>query len=53
MRACKETAKTAKADELDVLPREQGMKRADDLLRAMLNSPPDPHTSPQKPGKKK
>lgn len=41
----------AKRDELDLLPREEGMKRADDLLRTMLNSPPDPQTP--KPAPKK
>ena len=40
-----------KRDELDLLPKEEGMKRADDLLRALLNSPPDPQTP--KPAKKK
>jgi len=29
---------------LDLLPRAEGLKRADDLLRAMLSSPPDPYT---------
>jgi hypothetical protein len=36
-------------DDLDLLPREEGLKRADDLLRAMLNSPPDPKTPTPKP----
>jgi hypothetical protein len=38
---------TERAEELaklDLLPKGKGQKRADDLLRAMLNSPPDPHT---------
>lgn len=38
-----------KHDKLDLLPREEGLKRADDLLRAMLNSPPDPKTPKAKP----
>ena len=38
-----------KRDELDLLPRKEGMKRADDLLRALLNSPPDPQTRKPKP----
>jgi hypothetical protein len=33
---------------LDLLPKRQGQKRADDLLRAMLNSPPDPHAQKTK-----
>jgi hypothetical protein len=38
-----------KRDELDLLPPEEGMKRADDLLRTLLNSPPDPQTPKPKP----
>lgn len=38
---------------LDFLPKGEGRKRADDLLRTMLNSPPEPYTPPQKPAKKK
>lgn len=49
MRTRKQTVRTAKPDELDLLPREEGMKRADDLLRAMLNSPPEPYTPKPKP----
>ena len=33
-----------KHDQLDLLPRAEGMKRADDLLRTLLSSPPNPHT---------
>lgn len=29
---------------LDLLPQGEGHKRADELLRAMLNSPPEPYT---------
>ena len=53
MRTRKETAKTERTDALDLLPRAEGMKRADELLRRMLSSPPDPHTPPHKPEKKK
>jgi hypothetical protein len=35
-----------KRDDLDLLPRKEGMKRADDLLRALLNSPPGTHKRP-------
>jgi len=41
--------RTTERDTLDLLPRKEGMKRADDLLRALLNSPPDPHTPKPKP----
>lgn len=41
----------AKRDQLDLLPKAEGMKRADDLLRTLLSSPPDPQTP--KPAKKK
>lgn len=39
--------------ELDLLPKREGQKRADDLLRAMLNSPPDPQTPKAKPRQRK
>ena len=51
MRTRKRTVRTVKPDDLELLPRAEGMKRADELLRTLLNSPPDPHTS--KPAKKK
>lgn len=35
---------------IEFLPREEALRRSDDLLRNMLNSPPDPHTP--KPKKK-
>lgn len=35
---------TSELKALDLLPREEGLKRTDDLLRTMLNSPPDPFT---------
>jgi hypothetical protein len=39
---------------LDLLPKREGQKRADDLLRTLLASPPDPHTpKPKKPRKRK
>jgi hypothetical protein len=41
-----------KRDELDLLPKEEGMKRADDLLRTLLNSRPDPQTPKPKPKKR-
>jgi len=40
-------------ESLDLLPRAEGMKRADDLLRAMLNSPPDPYTPKPKKRQKR
>lgn len=39
-------------EELDMLPKNEGLKRTDDLLRAMLNSPPDPYTPKHKPKKR-
>jgi hypothetical protein len=38
--------------ELDLLPNREGQKRADDLLRTLLNSPPDPQTPKPKPKKR-
>lgn len=35
--------------ELDLLPKCEGDKRADDLLRALLNTPPVPFTPKPKP----
>ena len=35
--------------EMDMLPKREGQRRADDQLRALLNSPPDPHITPPKP----
>ena len=40
-------------DELDLLPKQEALKRADALLRAMLASPPDPYTpKPKKRAKR-
>ncbi len=44
--------KPQKEDALDLLPRAEALKRTDDLLRAMLNSPPDPQTPKAKPKKR-
>ncbi|HEX2825307.1 MAG TPA: hypothetical protein VHP37_03095 [Burkholderiales bacterium] len=41
-----------KRDELDLYPKEEGMKRADDLLRALLSTPPDPQTPKPTPKKR-
>ena len=38
-------------DELDLLPPDVAKRRTDDLLRRMLNSPPEPFT-PKKPKKR-
>jgi hypothetical protein len=40
-------------EQLDLLPEAEGLKRADDLLRAMLNSPPEPFTTPTSKPKKR
>lgn len=45
----KPSIQTTRRDELHVLPPEKGMKRADELLRAMLNSSPDRQTLKPKP----
>lgn len=50
MHNARKPAPQTKRDELDLLPKAEGMKRADELLRAMLNTPPDPQTP--KPAKK-
>jgi hypothetical protein len=42
----------AELSKLDLLPKREGAKRADDLLRTLLSSPPDPQI-PTKPAKKK
>ena len=39
-------------DRLELLPKPQALKRADDLIRAMLSSPPDPYTPKPKPKKR-
>jgi hypothetical protein len=44
-----ETERAKELEKLDLLPKNEGQKRADDLLRAMLNSPPEPHTPKAKP----
>jgi hypothetical protein len=46
-----EAERAAELDKLDLLPKREGAKRADELLRALLNSPPDPQTP--KPARKK
>jgi hypothetical protein len=43
-----------KIDELELLPPDVAKRRTDDLLRRMLNSPPEPFTpKPKKKRKKK
>jgi hypothetical protein len=37
---------------LDLLPRDEALKRTNDLLRRMLSSPPDPFTPKPKPKKR-
>jgi hypothetical protein len=39
-------------EELDLLPREEALQRSDELLRRMLNSPPDPYTPKPKAKKR-
>ena len=38
---------------LDLLPKREAQKRTDDLLRAMLNTPPEPFTPKPKAVKKR
>lgn len=39
-------------ESLELLPRKEAQKRAEDLLRTMLNTPPDPQTPKAKPKKR-
>jgi len=52
----KQLSASERASELakiDLLPRREGQQRADDLLRAMLVTPPDPFTpKPKKQAKR-
>lgn len=41
-----------RADKSDQVPRAEALKRADDMLRNMLNSPPAPHIPKKKPTKR-
>jgi hypothetical protein len=45
--------RTKRREELDLLPKEEGMKRADDLLRALLKTPSDPQTPKPAPKAKR
>ena len=47
-----EAERASELAKLDLLPKREGDKRTDDLLRAMLNSPPEPYTPPVKPKKR-
>lgn len=42
----------AELSKLDLLPKREGAKRADDLLRALLNTPPEPFTPKPAPKKR-
>jgi len=42
----------AEARSLELLPRDEALRRTDDLLRAMLSSPPAPFTPKAKPKKR-
>lgn len=44
--------RAAEIAKLDLLPRREAKKRTDQLVRAMLNSPPEPFTPKVKPVKK-
>ena len=44
--------KQSQSDKTDQVPRAEALKRADDMLRNMLNSPPDPHVPKKKPKKR-
>jgi hypothetical protein len=44
--------RAAEIAKLDLRPTGQAKKRTDDLLRTMLNSPPDPYTPKAKPKKR-
>jgi hypothetical protein len=40
------------AEKSDQLPKSEALKRADNMLRNMLNSPPAPHVPKKKPKKR-
>ena len=44
--------RAAEIAKLDLRPVGEMKKRTDDILRTMLNSPPDPHTPKAKPKKR-
>jgi hypothetical protein len=48
-RQLSEADRERELEKLDLLPKGQSEKRADDLLRTLLNSPPDPQTPKPKP----
>lgn len=41
--------RTSELAKLDLLPQRESQRRTDELLRRMLNSPPDPHVTKPKP----
>jgi hypothetical protein len=43
--------KTDELASLDLLPQDMAQRRTDDLLRNLLNAPPDPHKTATKPSK--
>ena len=45
--------RAAEIAKLDLLPRGEAKKRTDQLVRAMLNTPPEPITPKSKPEKKR
>lgn len=49
------TKRTASDDlnELELLPPEVAQRRTSDLLRNLLNAPPDPTVAPKKPAKRR
>jgi hypothetical protein len=47
-----EAERAAELGKLELVPKREGTKRADDLLRAMLNTPPEPFTPKPKPKKR-
>ncbi len=51
-RAAKRRTKP-EAEGLDLLPKDEALKRADALLRAMLATPPDPYTPKPKKARKR
>ena len=52
-RKLSEADREKEIEKLDLLPKREGQKRADDLLRALLHSPPDLQTPKPKPKRRK
>ena len=52
-RKLSEADRAKELEKLDLLPKREAEKRADDLLRTLLNSPPEPFTPKPKKTRKR